>query len=295
MSTKKLFIAFSLCIWNMSALWGQETMHTICVLCVLPIRIYNRKLLSVKHSESKVEGIIDNIKYMYKCYSIQFSHTVVSNSLRPHGLQHTRLPCSSTTPRACSNSCPLSWWCHPTISSSVVPFSSYLVFPRIRVFSSLSVLCIRWPKYWSFSFSISPSNEYSGLISFWIDWLDLLVVQGTLKNLLQHHSSKASVWCSAFFMVEFSHPYMTTGKTIALTIWTFVGSVMSLFSNTLSTFVIAFLPRIKCLWISWLQSPDAVILEPKEIKSSSFHFSSIYLPWSDWTRSHDLRFLSVEL
>ena len=155
---------------------------------------------------------------MYNCYSIQFSHSVVSNSLRPHGLQHIRLLCSSTTPGACSNSRPLSWWCHPTISSSVVPLSSYLVFPRIRVFSSLSALCIRWPKYWNFSFSISPSNEYSRQISFSIDWLDLLVVQGTLKSLLQHHSSKASVLRhSAFFTVQLSHPYMTTGKNIALT------------------------------------------------------------------------------
>ena len=161
MSTKKLFIAFSLCIWNMSALWGQETMHTICVLCVLPIRIYNRKLLSVKHSESKVEGIIDNIKYMYKCYSIQFSHTVVSNSLRPHGLQHTRLPCPSLSPGVCSDSCPLSQWCHPTISSSITTSPPASIFPSIRVFSSQSVLHIRWPNYWSFSISINPSNEYS--------------------------------------------------------------------------------------------------------------------------------------
>ena len=127
------------------------------------------------------------------------------------------------------NSCPLSRRCHPTISSSVIPFSSHLQsFPRIRFFSNESVLCIRWPKFWSFSFSISPSNEYSGLISFRIDWLDLLAVQGTLKSLLQHHSSKASVlWHSVFSWSNFSHPYMTTGKTIALTRRTFVGKVMS--------------------------------------------------------------------
>ena len=138
----------------------------------------------------------------------------------------------------------------------------------IRVFSNGSVLCIRWPKYWSFSFSISPSNEYSGLISFRMDWLDLLAVQGILKSLLQHHSSIASVLqYSAFFMVQLSHPYITTGKIIALTRWTFVSKVMSLLFNMLSRLVIAFLPRSKCLLISWLQSPPAVILEPKKIKS----------------------------
>ena len=136
------------------------------------------------------------------------------------------------------------------------------IFPSIRAFSNESALRIRWPKHWSFSFSISPSNEYSGLISFWIDWFDLLAVQGTLKSLLQHRSSKAAIlWCSAFFMVQLSYPYMTTGKNIALTIWTFVGKVMSLLFNMLSRFVIAFLPRSKCLLMSWLQSPSAVILE----------------------------------
>ena len=131
-------------------------------------------------------------------------------------LQHARLPCPSTTPGVCSDSCPLSWWCHPTISSSV--FSLILlpsIFPSIRGFSKESVLCIKWPKYWSFSSSISPSNEYSGLISFRIDWFDLFAVQGTLKSLLQHHSSKASILQhSAFLMVQLSHPYMTTGKTM---------------------------------------------------------------------------------
>ena len=140
------------------------------------------------------------------------------------------------------------------------------IFPSIRVFFNKSTLHIRWSKYWIFSFRISPSNEYSGLISFRIDWFDL-TVQGTLKSLLQHHSSKASVlWCSAFFMVQLSHPYMTTGKTITLTIWTFIGKVLLLF-NTLSRFVIAFLPRSKHLLISWLQSPSVVILEPKKRKS----------------------------
>ena len=150
------------------------------------------------------------------------------------------------------------------------------IFPSIRVFSNESVLRIRWPKYWSFSFSISPSNEYSGLI-FRMDCLDLLAVQGTLKSLLQHHSSKASIlWHSAFFTVQFSHPYMTTRKTISLTRWTFVGKVMSLLFNKLSRLVIAFLPRSKCLLISWLQSPSAAILEPPKIKFVSVSLSICY-------------------
>ena len=142
------------------------------------------------------------------------------------------------------------------------------VFPSIRVFSNESVLRISWSKYWSFSFSISPSNEYSGLISFRMDWLDLLAVQGTLKSLLHHHSSKASVlWCSAFFKVQLSHPYMTTGKTIAWTRRTFVGKVMSLLFNMLSRLAIPFLPRSKCLLVSWLKLLSAVILELPKIKS----------------------------
>ena len=188
----------------------------------------------------------------------------MSNSLWPHRLQH-RLQ-SITNSRSLlkfmsiklvkpSNHlilcCPLLLW--------------PLIFPSIRVFSSDLVLCSRWPKYWSFSFNISPSNEYSGLISFRIDWLDLLAVQGTLTSLLQHHSSKASIlWCSAFFIVLLSHPYMTTGKTIALTKQAFVGKVMSLLFSMLSRLVIAFLPRSKRLLISWLQSPSTVILEPKK-------------------------------
>ena len=156
-----------------------------------------------------------------------------------------------------------------------MPFSHLILFhpllllppipPSIRVFSNKSTLHMRWPKYWSFSFSINPSNEPSGLISFMMGWLDLLAVQGTLKSLLQHHSSKASTfWHSAFFTVQLSHPYMTTGKTIALTRWTFVGKVMSLFLNMLSRLVITFLLRSKRLLISWLQSSSEVILEPKK-------------------------------
>ena len=144
--------------------------------------------------------------------------------------------------------------CHPLLLLPPIP-------PSIRVFSNESTLCMRWPKYWSFSFSIIPSEEHTGLISFRMYWLDLLAVQGTLKSLLlQHHGSKASIlWCSTFFTVQLSHPYMTTGKTIALTRWTFVGKVMSLLFNMLFELVITFLPRSKCLLISWLRLPSAVI------------------------------------
>ena len=197
--------------------------------------------------------------------SLQFSRSVRSDSLQPHGLQHARPPYPSPTPSLFelmsiesvmpSNHLIL---CH----SLLLPPS---MFPRIRVFSNESAVCIRWPKYRSFSFSISPSNEYSELISFWMDWLDLLAVQGTLKSLLQHHSSKASILqYSAFFIVQLSYPYMTTGKTIALTRWTFVDKIMSLLFNRLSRLVITFLSRSKRLLISWLQSPSAVILEPKK-------------------------------
>ena len=152
------------------------------------------------------------------------------------------------------------------------------VFPSIRVFSTESALCIRWPNYWSFSFHISPSNEHPGLISFRMDLLDLLAVQGTLKSLLQHHSSKASILPhSAFFMVQLSHPYMTTGKSRALTRWTFVGRIMSLLFNKLSRLVIAFLPRSMCLLISWLQALSVMILKPKKIKLSLLlHFPPLF-------------------
>ena len=151
------------------------------------------------------------------------------------------------------------------------------IFPSIRVFSSESALCIRWPKYWSFSFSISPCKEYSELISFRMDWLNLLAVQGTLKSLLQYHSSKASIlWCSAFFMVQLSHPHMATGKTVVLTRWTFVCKVQCLLFNMLSRLVITFLSRSKYLLILWLQSPSAVILEPK--KKKGCHCFPICLP-----------------
>ena len=157
---------------------------------------------------------------------------------------------------------------HLILYHSLLPLPA--IFPSIRVFSNESVLHIRWPEHWSFSFSISPSNEHPGLISFRMDWLDLLAVQGTLKSLLQHHGSKASILRhSAFFTVQLSHPYMTTEKTIALTRQTFVGKVMSLLFNMLSRLVIAYLPRSKCLLLSWLQSPSAVILEPPKMKSDT--------------------------
>ena len=206
---------------------------------------------------------------LYSTSSVQFSCLVMTDSLWPQGLQHSRPPVSITN----------SWSLLKLMSIESVMPSNHLIlchplllppsiFPSIRVFSNESFLHIKWPKYWSFSFSISPSNEYSGLISFRIDWLDLLAVQETLKSLLQHHSSKASILQhSAFVTVQLSHPYMTNGKTIALTRWTFVGKIMSLLYNMLSKLVIAFLPRSKHLLISWLQSPSAVILEPKNIKS----------------------------
>ena len=199
--------------------------------------------------------------------SVQFSHSVMSDSLWPHGLQHARPPCPSPTPKAYPTSCPSSRLCYPTISSLSSPSPPPSIFPSIRVFSGESVLHIRWPKCWSFSFSISPSNEYSGFISFRINRFDLLAAQGTLKS-FQHLSSKASILRhSAFFIVQLSHLYMTTGKTIALTRWTFVDKVTSLLFSMHSRLVIAFLPRSKFPLISWLQSPSGVILKPKKSKT----------------------------
>ena len=174
--------------------------------------------------------------------------------------------------------------CHPFLLLSSI-------FPSIRVFSNESVLCLRWPKYWSFNFSISPANEHSRLISFRIDWFDLLAVQGTLKRLLQYHSSKASILqCSAFFIVQLSHPYTTTGKTTALTRRTLVSKVMSLVFNMLSRLVIAFLPKSKCLLISWMQPPSSVILEPKKIKSVAISIVSLSIchkVMGPWKKSYD--------
>ena len=198
--------------------------------------------------------------------SVQFSHSVVSDSVTPQTTAH-----QATLSITNSRSSP-----KPMSIESVMPSKHLIlcrplllllsIFPSIRVFSIEPSLCIRWPKYWSFSFNISPSNEYPGLISSGMDWLDLLAVQGILKTLLQHHSSKASILRhSAFFINQLAHPYMTTGKTIALTRWTFVDKVMSLLFNMLSRLVIAFLPKSKHLLISRLQSPSAVILEPPKI------------------------------
>ena len=197
----------------------------------------------------------------------QFSCSVVSSSLQPHESQHARPPCPSPTPRVHPNPCPLIGDAiqpsHPLSS----PSPPALNLSSIRVFSNESTLHISWPKYWSFSFNISPPNEHSGLISFRMGWLNLLAVQGTLKCLLQYHSSKAPILrCSAFFIGQLSPPYMTTGKAIALTRWTFVGKVMFLLFNMLSRLVITFLPRSKHLLISWLQPSSAVILDPRKIK-----------------------------
>ena len=210
--------------------------------------------------------------------SVQFSRSVVSDSLQLRELQHARPPCPSPTPGVYTNSCPLSWLCHPTVSSFVIPFSFCpQSFPASGSFQ-MSQLFTSGDQSISFSFNISPFNEHPGLISFRMDWLDLLAVQGTRKSLLQHHGSEASILrLSAFFIVQLSHPYMTTGKTIGLTRWTFMDKVMSLLSNMLSRLVRTFLPRSKCLLISWLQSPSAVILEPRKVKSATVSPSICHL------------------
>ena len=230
---------------------------------------------------------------VHKC-SVQLSHSAVSDSLGPHGLQHTRPPHPSPTQGVYSNSC--HWSVMP--SNHLILCRPLLllpsIFPRIRVFSNESARHIRWPKYWSFSFNISTSNEDSGLNSSRMDWLDLLAVQATLKSLLQHHSSKASILqCPAFFMVQLSHPYMTTRKTIALNIQTFVGKVMSLLFKMLSKFVIAFLSRGRCLLISWLQSLSSDFGTQENKVSHCFHCFPIYLPWSDGRGCHDLSFFNI--
>ena len=205
---------------------------------------------------------------------------VVSDSFQPHELQHASLPCPSLFPGVCSNSRPLNLWCREGVSSSFVPFTSALNLSQHQGLFQ-----------WS-----SSSNEYSELISFRIDWFDLLVAQGALRSILQHHSSKALIFRhSAFFIVQLSHPHMITRKTKALTRWTLVGKIMSLLFKMLSRLVIAFLPRSKCLLISWLQSTSAVILEPPPPNTvcHCFHCFPIYLPWSDGTGCHDLSFLNV--
>ena len=214
----------------------KSTVSIECLYAYIPRSKTKSNLSRPKVSLKQVRLFCS--KYRYDLHSVQFSCSVMSDSLRPHGPQHARPPCPSPTPRAYTNSCPLSQWCHPTISFSVVPFSSCLQSFSASGSFPMTVLPIRWPKYWSFSFSISLSNEYSGLIFFRMDWLDLLAVQGTLKSLLQHHSSKASILRhSTFFIFQLSHPYMTTGKTIALARQTLVGKVMSLLFNILSMLV----------------------------------------------------------
>ena len=222
-------------------------MHSSKLLYYLSVCLSYKDCLGL-FSVAKMQGLVFLLMAFayYRFSSVQSSHSVMSNSFQSHGPVfpvHHHLPELTQT--------------------HVLPPS---ILPSIRDFSNESVLHIRWTKYWSFSFSISPSNEYSGLISFRMDWLDLLVDQMTLKSLLQHHSSKASFQCSAFFIVQLSHACMTTGKTIALTRRTFVGRVTSLLLNMLSSLVMTFLPRSKRLLISWLQSPCAVILQPEKIK-----------------------------
>ena len=213
-------------------------------------------------------------------YSVRFGSVTQScPTLRSHESQHARPPCPSPTPGAYSNSCPSSQWCHPAISSSVIPFSSCP-----QPLPASGSLRIRWPKYWSFSFSISPSNEYPGPISFRMDWLDLLAVQGTLKSLLQLHSSKASILLrSTFFTVQLSHPHMTTGKTIALTRRTFVGKVMSLLFNVLSRLVITFLPRSKRLY-------SAIKKEHIWFSSNEVDHPEAY--YAEWSKSERERKMS---
>ena len=222
-----------------------------------------------------------------------FCHSVAKSRLTlcdPMDCSTPAFPVLHHFPEACSNSCPSCQWCHPAISSCC-PLLLPSISPSIRAFSNESTLHMRWPKYWSSN--ISPSNE--GLISFRIDWFDLCAVQGTLKGLLQHHSLKASIlWCSVFLTVQMSHPYVTTGKNYSFDLWTFVSKVMSLFFNMQSRFDIIFLPRIKCLLISWLQSPSTVIFRAQEKNLSLFPLFSINLPWSE-AMALDLSFLNVEL
>ena len=227
---------------------------------------------------------------------VQFSCSVVSDSLQPHGLQHARTPCPSPTPRAYSNSCPLSWWCHSTISSSVVPFSSHLQsFPASRYFPMSQFFTAGGQSIGvSASASVLPMNTQDWSPLGWTGWSSSC--PGDSQESSPKPLFKTSIlWHSAFFTVQHSHPYMTTGKTIALTRWTFVGKVTSLLFNTLSRLVITFLPRSKHFFISWLKSQSAVILEPSKNKvCHCFLCFYIYLLWRDGTGCHDLRFLNVE-
>ena len=221
---------------------------------------------SLGRSTTKLHTLILFIQLIHRM--LLFSCSVMSDSLWPHGRHHMRLPCPSLSPGVCSNSCPLSWWCHPAILPSATLFCSCPQSFPAWVLSNEWALDIRWPKYWSFSFSISHSKDHSEL-KIRIDWFDLLALQGILKSLFQHHNSKASIlWLSALFMVQLSHLYMTIGKTTALTIQIFAGKVIYLPFKRLCRFVIAFLPRSKHLLVSWLQSPSGVILGPKKLKDA---------------------------
>ena len=256
---------YSSSLMKENALWQSQTTQVI-------------KESAKIYLESQIPGTLYSLcktlacvfPHIFLCIFLQLLSRV-PDSLWHHESQQARHPGPSPTPRVYSNPCPI---------KSVMPSSHLIpclplpllppIPPSIRVFSNESALCMRWPKYWNFIFSISPSIEHPGLISLRMDWLDLLAVQGILKSLLQHHSSKASIFQrSAFFTVQLSHSCMTTGKTIALTRWTFVGKVMSLCFNMLSRLVITFLARSKRLLISWLQLPSAVVLEPKKIKSAT--------------------------
>ena len=228
---------------------------------------------------------------------IQFSSVAQSClTLWPHGLQHDRPPCSLPTPRVYSNLYPFSQWCHPAISSSVVPFSSCLqLFPASGSFPMSQPFISGGQNIGvAASTSVLPMNTQDWSPLGWTGWISLQS-KGHSRVFSNTTVQKHQLWHSAFFRVQFSHPYMTTGKTIALTRWTFVGKVMSQLLNMLSRLVITFLPRSKHLLISWLQSPLAVILEPKKIVCHCFHYFHIYLPWRDGTRCHDLSFLNVEL
>ena len=241
---------------------------------------------------TKLTVVIICKKHIYQIIilyqSVQFSCSVMSDSLRPHGLQHARPPCPSPTPGDYSNSCPLNQPSHP-LSLLLLPS----IFPSIMVFSNKSALHIRWPQYWSFSFSISSSNEYSVLISFRMDWFDLLAVQGTLKSLLQHHSSKTTILrCSAFFIAQLSHPYVTTEKNIPLTRQTFVGKVMSLLFNMLSRLVITFFSKEQVSFN--FMAAVTICSDFGAPQNKVSHCFPIYLPWNDRTRWHDLSFLNVE-
>ena len=249
---------FCMCV-NVHMFW-KITITTVSIYCGLLCVTHNTWGRKWQPIPVFLPGKSHGRRNLVGCSLVQFSCSVVSDSLESHGPQHARPPCPSPAPGVYSNSSPSSWWCHPTISSSVVPLSSCLQsLPASGYFPVSQLFTSGGQSIGSFSVNISPSNEYPGLTSFSMDWLDLLAVQWTLKSLLQHHSSKASILrCSTFFIVQLSHPYMTTGKTIALTRWTFVDKVMSLLFSMLSRLVITFLPRSKYLLISWLQSPSAV-------------------------------------